>query len=95
MMALSGNGSFPSVRLDRYVVAQNGADTIEFAGFVGYRDQLPVAVSGWNFGYKIGVAGSSACRDAVAEQAKPAASATANSNRAILRTWCLLQMRAK
>src|SRR5215204_1611844 len=35
--------------LDRYVVAQNGAQIVEVAFFVGDGDQPPVAVSGWDF----------------------------------------------
>src|SRR5437899_3283393 len=35
--------------LDRYVVAQNGAQIVEVAFFVGHGDQPPVAVSGGDF----------------------------------------------
>jgi hypothetical protein len=34
---------------DRYVVAQNGAQVVEVAFFVGHGDQPPVAVSGRDF----------------------------------------------
>jgi hypothetical protein len=34
-----------AVGLDRYIVAQNGTQTVEVAFFVGHGDQLPVAVS--------------------------------------------------
>jgi hypothetical protein len=35
--------------LDRYVVAENGADIVETSFFVGHGNQSPVAVSGTNF----------------------------------------------
>src|SRR5262249_15771942 len=41
-----------AIGLDRDVVAQNAADIIEVACFVGHRDQYPVAVSGGNVGYE-------------------------------------------
>src|SRR4029077_531775 len=51
-----GNDSAVRVRklpfprgLDRYVVAQNGAQIAEVAFFVGHGDQPPVAISGGNF----------------------------------------------
>jgi hypothetical protein len=46
MIVPSGNGSFPSLEAFRYVVAQNGAQIIEVAFFVGRGDQPPAAVSG-------------------------------------------------
>jgi len=52
--------------LDRYVVAQNGAQIVEFAFFVGHGDQPPVAVSGGILTPKIGAASPSACPDAEA-----------------------------
>jgi hypothetical protein len=39
-----------AVGLDRDVIAQDGSEAVEVAFFVGYRDELPVTVSGWNFG---------------------------------------------
>ena len=49
-MVPSGYGSVPSrAGLDRYVVAQDGAQIVEVAFFVGDGDQPPVAVSGGNF----------------------------------------------
>ena len=46
MIAPSGNGSFLfAIGLDRYIVAQLGAQLVEIAFFVGHRDQIPVAVS--------------------------------------------------
>src|SRR6185436_2511481 len=42
---------FP-VGLDRYIITQNGSETVEVAFFVGHGDQPPVAVSGGNFGYE-------------------------------------------
>jgi len=35
--------------IDRYVVAQNGAQIVELAFFVCHGDQFPVAVSGGDF----------------------------------------------
>jgi hypothetical protein len=42
---------FP-IGLDCYIVAQNGAQIIEVAFFVGHGDQPPVAVSEENFVYE-------------------------------------------
>src|ERR1035441_6822811 len=44
-----GKGELPfAVRLDRYIVAQNGGETVEVAFFMGHGDQPPVSVSGGN-----------------------------------------------
>src|SRR5262249_34190921 len=34
-----------SIRLDRAVVSKDRADVVEIAGFVGHRDELPVAIA--------------------------------------------------
>ena len=46
MTVPSGNGSFFPIRLDRYVVAENGSNIVEAAFFVSHGDQSPVAVPG-------------------------------------------------
>ena len=38
-----------SIRLDRYVVAENGAYIVETALFMGYGNQSPIAVTRWKF----------------------------------------------
>jgi hypothetical protein len=50
--------------LDRYIVAQNGRETVEVALFMGHGDQPPVAASSGNFSDEDGAAASSACPDA-------------------------------
>jgi len=74
---------FP-VGLDLHIVAQNGAQIVEVALFVGHGDQSPVAVSGGILTPKIGAASSSACPDAGAVKATMrATAATATSKKAI------------
>src|SRR5688572_28037711 len=41
-----------AIGFDRFVVAQNGPDIVEFAFLASHRDQLPVAVSRGNLGDK-------------------------------------------
>ena len=54
---------FP-VGLDGYIVAQNGAQIVEVAFFVGHGDQPPVAVTGGNLDSEDRSASPSACPDA-------------------------------
>jgi hypothetical protein len=72
------------IGLDRFIVAQNRADIVEVAFFVGHGDEPPIAVSGGHFFTKIAEPLSSACRDAVAVKATtPASIATATSKKVI------------
>ena len=53
MIVPSGKGGFPSrLGLNRFIVAQNGANIVEAALFVGYGDQPPVAVPRGDFFYE-------------------------------------------
>jgi hypothetical protein len=75
-----------------YIVAQNGAQIVEVAFFVGHGDQPPVAVSRGIFFTKIGAACPSACRDEGAILiTTPTSATTATSTKTIRLIGCLLQ----
>ena len=48
-----GEGARPCpIGLDRSVVAQDGADVVEFAFFTRHGDQAPVPVSAWEVAFR-------------------------------------------
>ena len=92
MTVPSRNGSFVfAIRLDRYVVAEDGSNVIEAAFFVSHGDQSPVAVPGKGL-YPEDGGGALHLRVQMQEKVEPTTpttARTATSKKAIRFIWLL------